>query len=177
MYKVIALIGKAGSGKDTIARKICEEMQELNFITSFTTRPKREKETEGKEYHFVSQETFKSLNLFDKEEFNGWLYGTGYDSLREDVINIGIFNPAGIRTLLKQPDIEVITYYIVASDKERMMRQLNREKQPDVREIARRFLTDEEDFSNIDFSHICVWNETEEAVDAIARMIIEVNLR
>ena len=122
MYKVIALIGKAGSGKDTIARALVEQNENMKFVVSYTTRPPREKEINGVNYHFVSVEEFEKLDLFDKEEFNNWKYGTGYSSFDPNAINIGIFNPAGIRTLYKQPNIDLQVYYIVATDKERLLR-------------------------------------------------------
>jgi guanylate kinase len=47
-------------------------------------------------------------------------------------------------------DIRVVGFYVKADDKTRMLRQLNRETNPDVREIVRRFTADEEDFYDID---------------------------
>jgi guanylate kinase len=46
------------------------------------------------------------------------------------------------------PEVEVYPIFIEASDKTRLLRQLNREKDPDVKEIVRRFHADEEDFND-----------------------------
>jgi hypothetical protein len=54
--------------------------------------------------------------------FNDWFYGTSYDSLRSDVINVGVFNPTGIDSLLARSDVEVTTYYIQAAPKTRLLR-------------------------------------------------------
>ena len=53
MYKVIALIGEAGSGKDTIMQGILIRCPtQFHEIISCTTRPIREGEKDGVNYHF-----------------------------------------------------------------------------------------------------------------------------
>ena len=80
--------------------------------------------------------------------FNGWYYGTGLESVDEYKINIGVFNPRGIQKLsARREEIDLKVFLIDASDKTRLLRQLNRENNPNVKEIIRRFNTDEEDFS------------------------------
>ena len=50
---------------------------------------------------------------------------------------------------MKRNDIELKVFYIRANDKERLLRQLNREEFPNVHEIIRRFHTDHKDFESI----------------------------
>ena len=111
----------------------------MNIIVSYTTRPMREGETEGKEYHFITEEKFKQMinnnQMLEYVQFNNWWYGTAISCLEDDKINIGIFNPSGIRALIKFQEIDLRIYYIHASDKQRLLRQLTREEYPDVREI------------------------------------------
>lgn len=58
-YKIIALIGEAGSGKDRALKEILKkENNSFNEIIHTTTRPPREKEVDGKNYYFVSNEAF-----------------------------------------------------------------------------------------------------------------------
>ena len=45
--------------------------------------------------------------------------------------------------------IDLTVYYVQASDKERLLRQLKREEDPDVKEIIRRFSADEQDFNDL----------------------------
>ena len=93
--------------------------------------------------------------MLEFTRFNNWWYGTSYDSVRSDgIVNIGVFNPAGVRQLLDRPDCDVKVYWIVTCDKNRMLRQLSREVHPDVREIVRRFDADYQDFSDIDFDYL-----------------------
>lgn len=176
MYKIIALMGKAGSGKDTMMRKVLEKTTDVNEIISCTTRPRREKEIEGVNYFFLTPEQFGDKVLHDEMLeatcFNDWFYGTSYDSLRSDIINIGVFNPTGIESLLSRPDVEVKVYYIAAAAKTRLLRQLNREADPDVNEIIRRYGTDEADFMDLEFDYIVLQNETFEDLEAGVKEIL-----
>ena len=144
MYKIIALCGKSGAGKDSLMMAIFSHLEKyLNPIISHTTRPKREKEIADKSYHFVSEDEFLTLidenKMLETTSFNNWYYGTSIDSLSNDKINIGVFNPDGIMSLLEDDRIELEIYYITAKGKTRLIRQLNREENPDVDEIIRKY--------------------------------------
>ena len=117
MYKIIALCGKSGAGKDSLMMAIFSHLEKyLNPIISHTTRPKREKEIADKSYHFVSEDEFLTLidenKMLETTSFNNWYYGTSIDSLSNDKINIGVFNPDGIMSLLEDNRIELEIYYI-----------------------------------------------------------------
>lgn len=159
---LIALVGKAGSGKDSLARKLtaCEG---IHNIVSCTTRPMRENEQDGIDYHFLTNEMFaeKVLNgeMLEATYFNGWHYGTLETSLH-DGVNVGVFNPAGWDCLSMFPikDITLIGYFLDCNDKERLLRQLQREQNPDVHEIVRRFSADERDFEELSDKLIVLQN-------------------
>jgi guanylate kinase len=162
-YQVVALIGKAGAGKDSIQKATCE-LHPLMFhpIVSCTTRPAREGEIEGVNYHFISLNDFtrKVLNgdMLEATEFRDWFYGTTLNSLAKDKINIGVFNPAGVEALLEDSRLNVVVFEVNAPDKQRLMRYLNREELPDCAEMCRRYFTDEKDFSDLDFDRYQIDN-------------------
>ena len=155
-YKLIAIVGKAGSGKDSIAKTLIEQFQdekiEAHEIISYTTRPPRDYEIDGIDYHFISKEELLNLILDNKmlevSEFNNWFYGTCINNLKKDKINIGVFNPEGVESISQDNRIDMFIVYCICNDKERIIRQLNREFDPDIDEILRRFKTDKEDFSD-----------------------------
>lgn len=162
--KVIAIVGKSGAGKDYCMHRWAEASN-TNIIVSCTTRPKREYEVEGVDYHFLSEKEFAASHFLETASFNGWHYGTRYEDLDSSRINIGVFNPTGLKSLAAHDDIDLEIIYVKATDKTRLLRQLNREKNPNVKEIVRRYMTDEADFED-DKSFITlgnnyreVWNE------------------
>ena len=63
-------------------------------VIGYTTRPIREGEVDGRDYHFVSVEEFDELDLITYKSFNNWYYGISKESLSETEINIGVFNPS-----------------------------------------------------------------------------------
>lgn len=174
-YKILALFGKSGSGKDAIFKYLSRNYN-VNPIISYTSRPKREREQDGIDYHFITVDDFitKICNgsLLEFTKFNNWYYGTGIETLDASRLNIGVFNLEGIRTLLKNSDklnVKVYPYYIKCNDKTRMLRALNRENNPDCLEICRRFIEDERDFKKIFFMHSVYVNTENKSFENILK--------
>lgn len=176
MYDIIALTGMAGVGKDKMMKEVLKKMPGLHEIVSCTTRPMREGEKEGVNYFYLTKEQFaeKVLNMEMLEAtcFNDWFYGTALQSLDETVVNIGVFNPDGIDALLESPLVNVKVYYVQATDKNRLIRQLNREENPDVDEIVRRFKADKENFADIEYEYEVLPNNTMEDFWAAVEKIV-----
>ena len=171
-YKILALFGPAGAGKDYIQKKIMQTdwgKESLHEIISCTTRPPRQGEKDGINYHFLSTaEKLIAKDLLEFTIFRNWWYGTPIDSLDINKINIGVFNLQGIEQLINKDylqRLQCLPVYIKANDKIRFMRQLNREDNPDCEEIARRFLADKKDFEKLhefNFSYFVIENNTDE---------------
>lgn len=154
-------MGKSASGKDTLYRKLMERHPELSPVITYTTRPIRAGETEGKEYHFVSEKQLQQMRVMGKvvecrcyQTVKGlWYYFTADDGQ----IDFEKGDSCMITTLEGYEQIRnfygkerVVPLYIEVDDIVRMERSLQREKeqkQPCVAEVCRRFLADEEDFA------------------------------
>ena len=172
MYKLLAIIGKSGTGKDSIFSAVTQNptyYPKVPFkrVIGTTTRPKRDGEIDGVHYHFISYSDFFTLDqtnsLFGVSGFRGWYYGTTYTELQPNVVNIGIFDPDRIRDIIEnEKDIDLKVVCIMASDKARLMRQLNREKEPDVDEIVRRYQAEKKEWEKAIFDIYPVFNETAE---------------
>lgn len=151
--KLIAITGPAGSGKDTILKEVVKRNPEWHKIVNYTSRPQRENELNHYNYHFVNRNEFLKMvaadEMLEYNEFNHWFYGTSISDLDKEKINVGVFNPSGIRKIKRTYDdvIDMKVYRIDAYDKERLLRQLNREKMPNIDEIFRRYYADKVDFS------------------------------
>lgn len=155
-YCIIALCGKSGSGKDTLKNFILKSdvINAFHNIITYTTRPPRDYEKNGTDYFFISEELFKekicSGSMLEYTSFNGWLYGCDSASLKKDKINIGVFNPTGIKTLSENEDVCLIPVLVETPDKIRLSRLVQREENPDVNEIIRRWGADAKDFEDFE---------------------------
>ena len=159
-YTIIAIMGKSASGKDSLLKALLQEPQfkKAKPIISCTTRPIRENEINGIDYHFLTNEQFTNLvlsnRMLEATVFNDWCYGTSIDSLSTSGINIGVFNPEGCEALRQNENITLCLIYVEAADKTRLLRSLNREKNPDCHEIVRRFNADEMDFCEEEIEYL-----------------------
>ena len=160
MGKLFYLMGKSASGKDTIYKKVKEELPELKPIVIYTTRPIREGEKDGVEYHFVNEKRLQELQKAGKvielrayHTVHGiWKYFTADDGQfdREDhLIAIGTLE-SYVQLRKYFGDAKLVPIYIEVEDGVRLERALSREKQqktPKYEELCRRFLADAADFS------------------------------
>lgn len=162
MAKLYVVMGKSSSGKDTIFNKLREKKElGLQTITGYTTRPMRDGETEGREYHFVSEERLAGLRTAGKviecrtypTVYGPWSYFTVDDGqIAADSDNrylyIGTLESyAAIRSYFGSE--MVVPIYVEVEPGIRLERALLRERsqeKPKYTEMCRRFLADEEDF-------------------------------
>ena len=160
MGKIFYLMGKSASGKDTIYKKVKEQLSELKTIVIYTTRPIREGEQDGVEYFFVDdtrlQELQQAGKVIELREYNTvhgiWKYFTADDGQfdREDhLIAIGTLE-SYVQLKKYFGDEKLVPIYIEVEDGLRLERALSRERQqrePKYEELCRRFLADAADFS------------------------------
>lgn len=162
MSKIYIIIGKSATGKDTIFKKLLENPQlELKTVTMYTTRPIRHSETDGVEYYFVDEARLRELEAQNKiiehrsyDTIHGeWHYFTVNDGQidldKYDYIMHGtLYSYGQIRDYFGRD--RVVPLYIEVEDGIRLMRALRREQkqeEPKYTELCRRFLADDEDFS------------------------------
>lgn len=180
MYKLIAVVGKSGAGKDRLLREIINYEQEsftsnLHRVVTSTTRPPREGEIDGVDYHFLTEEEYFDKPKIESVLFKTWLYGTSEEDLCEDKINIGIFNPMAVLLLQNEPRVELSIIEVAAAAKTRLIRQLNRTINPDIDEIYRRYKADETDSALLPQNHIILRNENEDDLIINIKFILELS--
>lgn len=162
MGKIYCMIGKSSSGKDTLFKMLLEdENLSLKTMVPYTTRPMRDGEQDGVEYHFCTEEQLAELERAGKvielrayDTVHGiWKYFT----VNDEQVQLETYQYLLIGTLESYLKIRnyygkeiVIPIYIEVDDGERLQRALNRErmeKKPRYEEMCRRFLADAKDFS------------------------------
>lgn len=161
MGRIYYLMGKSASGKDTIYRRILEARPDLKRVVLYTTRPMREGEREGIEYYFTTPEKLEDFRRAGKvieqrtypSVHGPWTYATVDDGQidldKGDYLVIGTLESyEKLKDYFGERAVEPL--YVTVDDGLRLMRALERERQqsePKYAEMCRRFLADEEDFS------------------------------
>lgn len=82
---LIVVSGPSGVGKDAALRRMHELDYPFHFLVTYTTRPKRENEVEGQDYHFIPKEQFRAME--ERGEFleHAMVYGFEYGNLKQAV--------------------------------------------------------------------------------------------
>ena len=161
MGKIYCVMGKSSSGKDSIYHEIMEKgALGLKPIIPYTTRPIRDGEQDGREYHFCTEDTVQRLQdagrIMELRAYNT-VYGVWKCfTVDDEQINLNKYNYLYIVTLEGYTKIQeyfgadrVVPIYIEVEDGERLMRAIAREQKQDVpkyEEMCRRFLADSADF-------------------------------
>lgn len=163
MNKLICLMGKSCTGKDTVFKRLlADERLDLEILIPYTTRPVRVNEKPGTEYHFVTEEEYeeylKAGMILEERSYDTACGVWRYFTVNDPEIRASHRNYLYIGTLEAYVSLRkicgadrVIPVYIEVDDSIRIDRAVKREKkQPEPRftEMCRRFIADTEDFSD-----------------------------
>ena len=162
MGKMIYLMGKSSSGKDTVYKRLLEWKDgNLKKMILYTTRPIRVGEEEGEEYYFTDDDGYRAIEAEGRvieariyHTCHGlWRYFTvddgSIDMERNSYLVIGTIE-SYLKTAAYFGREKVLPILLELDDGIRLKRALEREMQqenPKYQEMCRRFLADAEDFS------------------------------
>lgn len=175
--KFVALVGASATGKSTVER-ILQEDYGHNRCVSITTRPMRDYERDGVDYHFLTVTDVDQLEqeglLAERTCFNGWHYCLTIAEVEDG--GVVVIEPNGLRQIIEKVGREnVFVVYLTYPDKERLIRSLVARNDNDVDEVIRRFQADKKDMQGMeDVADIIIRNEdshkTAKMIHAIVNM-------
>ena len=131
---LLIISSPSGAGKTTLTQRLREEIDDLRFSVSHTTRKPRPGELSGREYHFVERSEFSRLqrdaHFLEWAEVHGNLYGTSVEEIRRnseargvifDVDHQGARQIKSMRPFPSSEDVDEETIKIVISEKSRFL--------------------------------------------------------
>lgn len=155
-------MGKSTSGKDTIYKALINNgALALKKVVSYTTRPKRDGEMDGIQYFFKTEEEYLNLKQ-EKKIIEERTYNTNYGPWRYFTADDGQINLESGRYLVigtlesycsirdyfgKENVLPILIDVDARIRLERAMHREEKQEHPRYDEMCRRFLADEEDFS------------------------------
>lgn len=161
MGKIIALLGKSASGKDTIYQELKKVLKEkgVEEIVPYTSRAMREGEAEGVNYYFRDNEFFeKNKNkIIESRKYNTTTGVLQYGEIDDGNIDLDSKSYMIILTLEATISFQqyfgkdkIVPIYIEVQDGIRLRRSIEREEleaNPNFKEVCRRFISDAEEFT------------------------------
>ena len=125
----IVLLGKTGSGKTAICDWLTENLRYEKIIT-YTTRPMRNGEVDGEDYHFVTDREFEEKDLILKTNIYGNKYGTCKNDLVGADNKIVIVDPNGLDELRLLDGFSFVSVYVACPTHIRYSRCVRRGDSP-----------------------------------------------
>jgi len=175
----IILSSPSGGGKTTIAQKLLTARRDVGYSVSCTTRPPREGEVHGRDYHFLSVKDFKrgqkAGDFAESAEVHGHLYGTLRAEV-ERVLSSGKhvimdIDPQGSRQFAAAfPDSVLI--FILPPSAKALITRLEARGTEEPKSLIRRFRSAIDELKAIDlYEYVVVNDEVDSAVAAISSII------
>lgn len=175
----VILSSPSGGGKTTIAHKLLSLRTDLGYSVSCTTRPPREGELDGRDYHFLAVEKFKrgqdAGEFAESAEVHGHLYGT----LRAEVARV----LSSRRHVIMDIDVqgaqqfsaafpESVLIFILPPSADALIERLTARGTEDAKSLIRRFRSAKEELKSIDlYEYVVVNDRIDSAVAAISSII------
>jgi len=186
MSIVYIVSAPSGSGKSTLVNELFKMVDHLDFSISYTTRPPRGSEQNGKEYFFVSREVFEAMiaadeflehaDVFGNEKVRGEYYGTARRFLREAeecgndlLLDIDVQGASQV----KQKMPEAVSIFILPPDRETLERRLRSRGEDSEAVICRRLDTARREIENYSkYDYILVNNVLEQSADQLKDIVL-----
>ena len=183
---MLVLSSPSGAGKTTIARRLREEDNGIEMSISHTTRPRRNGEKNGKDYHFVDRESFTRMR--DQGEFLEWavvfdnFYGTTRKPV-EDALAAGrdvLFDVdwQGAAALRDQAKNDVVTVFVLPPTAADLEQRLNERAQDSPEIVRRRMLGASNEIQHWDeYDYVVINHDIGCSVEAVRAILAAERLR
>lgn len=177
---VFIVSAPSGTGKTTLIRRVMEQLGGLHFSVSYTTRPPRSSETEGRDYHFVTAERFEKM--VEGEEFLEWaeVLGNRYGTRRPDLEGLTLegkdlvldIDTQGAKKVLDRVG-QAVSVFILPPSPEALRERLERRSLDAPEVIERRLANARKEIEEAHRYHYVILNDgIEDAVEALKAIVL-----
>jgi guanylate kinase len=183
--QLFVLSGPSGVGKSSLREQVLQMVPELEYSISHSTRSPRHGEMDGKDYHFVSQETFLAMKeaggFVEWAQVHGNYYGTSREQLdkhlykhRDVLLEIDV---QGARQV-KGHYPKACFIFVLPPDRETLeKRLLERGTEPGADVETRLENASRELLEASWYDYLVINDDLEEAVEALAAIILSARCR
>lgn len=176
---LVVVSSPSGGGKGTLIRRALGIVPNLGYSVSFTTRPPREGEVDGHEYHFVPEERFQQMvaegSFLEWAVVHGNLYGTSYHEIDRElqnghdiILEIDVQGAETVRRLAPQ----AVTVFILPPSFEVLRDRLVRRRSEHPDELALRLRNARSEVEHYrDFKYVVINDDAERAAGLLAAIV------
>ncbi|MGL5649543.1 MAG: hypothetical protein ACRDDY_17035 [Clostridium sp.] len=175
--KTFCVMGFTNAGKDSLCKRISEEMN-IPILVSHTTRPPRsQQEIDEKAYYFVDETFFEDESKFIETRkyntvFGVWKYGLTHEEYIKNPISLFIVDRQGYEELSQVVgETNIVSIFIAVDDATLRERQVQRGD--DINEFERRLKDDKLRFKGFMHDYSVSNYNINEAVEKIKSIIEE----
>ena len=183
---MLVLSSPSGAGKTTIAWRLLDEDPNIAISVSHTTRAKRKGEVDGKDYHFIDQETFAQMR--DQGEFLEWavVFDNYYGTTRapvEEALRAGrdvLFDVdwQGADSLRKSSGADVVSVFVLPPSADALEKRLKTRAQDSEEVVARRMRGASNEIQHWpEYDYVVVNFDLEQSVEAVKAILAAERLR
>lgn len=177
--RLVVISGPSGVGKDTVLRELFRIAPWLNYSISYTTRPPRAGEVDGRSYSFVDEAEFDAMcrrrEFLEYARVHGHWYGTSERRVRaslergEDIVlKIDVQGAAWIR-----PRVEgAIFIFLLPPSREELRRRLEERATESAQSLELRYADAEAELAEQDrYDHRVINDDVERAAREILAIV------
>ena len=182
---VYIISAPSGSGKSTLVNQLLKLVPDLDFSISYTTRPPRGAEKNGKQYHFVPRDQFEQMieagEFLEHANVFGNYYGTARRFLQEAeqkghdlLLDIDVQGAAQI----KQNLADGVSIFILAPDFKTLESRLRHRSEDADEVIQRRLVTARREIENYHaYNYIVINDDLKESVECLKSIVLVERMR
>lgn len=170
----------SGTGKTTLARKLIEQIPDLQFSISYTTRSPRANERDGEDYHFVSHNRFKEM--VERDEFLEWAevlgnyYGTSrsfVERLTQQRIDLILDIDTQGAKKVKEKGVEAVLIYLLPPSFQSLRERLFHRGLDSHEQIQYRLAHARKDMEEaLGFHYVVLNDQMEETLDLLRAIVL-----
>ncbi len=177
---LFVMSGPSGAGKTTIVKGALRELEDVEFSVSYTTRPRRENEVNGRDYFFVTKAEFeerrKKGEFLEWQEVHGHLYGTSKNYVKSKMksgVNVLLdIDVKGAMSVKKQIKEAVFIFVAPPSFKELKERLIKRHTEG-KEDLEKRIEDAKYELSMIsEFDYLIVNHDIDQSIKQLESIII-----
>ena len=177
---MLVLSSPSGAGKTTICKEILKKIKELKLSISYTTRPKRKSEIDGRDYFFISEKKFKELKtkgfFIENAKVFDHLYGTPKNFVEENLIK-GVdvlfdIDWQGAQKLSNFSKTDIVSVFILPPSNSILKERLKKRNEDSLEIVNKRMSKAKSEISHwIEYDYVLINEDLATCTDEIVTIL------